>query len=56
MAKYILYSYQKILITWWLSVPIYSPKFHPNLNISYEFWIEVRLVLDDIMTIYQYSL
>lgn len=48
------YSYKKNVISWWLSISIYSSKFHPN--ISYEFWIAVRLVLDDIMAIYQQGL
>lgn len=48
--------YKENVITWWLSISIYSSKFHPNLNISYEFWIAMRLVLDDIVAIYQQGL
>lgn len=53
MAKYIAVMVQGKFDYWWLSVPIYSPKFHLNWNISYEFWIELRLVLVNIMAIYQ---
>ena len=45
----LLYSSKENLTARWLSVPKYSPKLYINLNISYGFWIELRLVLESIM-------